>query len=155
MPNVAVVLKQEIARLARREIRSQTRGLRKAATQGRRDIAELKRQASKLQGVIARLERQLRKGGAPEASETNGETVVRFKAQGVRAQRRRLGVSAAEYAKLLGVTAHTVYKWEHGAARPRKRLLSTLAALRTLGKREAAARLSELGKSAKGKKKSH
>lgn len=154
MPNVAIVLREEISRLARREIRSFTQGLRKAATQGRRDIAQLKRYASKLQSDLARLERQLRKEAMPPVAETNGEGVVRFKAQGVRSQRRRLGISAADYAKLIGVTAHTVYKWEHGAARPRKRLLSALASLRSMGKREAVARLQQLdGKSSKRQKK--
>jgi len=153
MPNVAIVLRQEISRLARREIRSHTQSLRKAATQGRRDIAELKRHASKLRAEVARLERQVRQGAPSEVSKVNGETVVRFKAQGVRAQRKRLGISAADYAKLLGVTAHTVYKWEHGTARPRKRLLSKLASLRSVGKREALSRLEKLVEKAPKKRK--
>ncbi|MBI2318721.1 MAG: helix-turn-helix transcriptional regulator [Betaproteobacteria bacterium] len=152
MPNVAIVLRQEISRLARREIRSHTQGLRKAATQGRKDIAQLKRYASRLQSDVARLERQMSKEVAPPLAETNGEGIIRFKAQGVRSQRRRLGISAADYAKLIGVTAHTVYKWEHGTARPRKRLLSVLASLRSMGKREALARLED-GRSSKGQKK--
>lgn len=140
MPNVAVILRQEILRLARREARSQTRGLRKAAAQWRRDIAELKRQASKLQADFVRLERQAHKDVLPKVTEADAEG-VRFKAQGVTAQRKRLGLSAASYGRLVGVTAHTIYKWEHGAARPRKRQLAALASLRSLGKREARARL--------------
>ncbi len=154
MPNVAIVLREEISRLARREIRSHIQSLRKAATQGRRDIAELKRHASKLRSEVAQLERQMRQAGPSEISKVDGETVVRFKAQGVSSQRKRLGISAADYAKLIGVTAHTVYKWEHGTARPRKRLLSKLAALRSVGKREALARLEQLVvKSPKSRKK--
>lgn len=154
MPNVAIVLREEISRLARREIRSHIQGLRKAATQGRRDIAELKRHASKLRSEIARLERQVGQGAPSGISKVDGETVVRFKSQGVRSQRKRLGISAADYAKLIGVTAHTVYKWEHGTARPRKRLLSKLASLRSVGKREALARLEQaVGNSHKKKKK--
>lgn len=154
MPNVAIVLREEISRLARREIRSHIQGLRKAATQGRRDIAELKRHASKLRSEIARLERQVGQGAPSGISKVDGETVVRFKSQGVRSQRKRLGISAADYAKLIGVTAHTVYKWEHGTARPRKRLLSKLASLRSVGKREALARLEQsVEKSPKRRKK--
>lgn len=154
MPNVAIVLREEISRLARREIRSHIQSLRKAATQGRRDIAELKRHASKLRSEVAQLERQMRQAGPSEISKVDGETVVRFKAQGVSSQRKRLGISAADYAKLIGVTAHTVYKWEHGTARPRKRLLSKLAALRSVGKREALARLEQMVvKSPKSRKK--
>jgi DNA-binding transcriptional regulator YiaG len=153
MPNIAVILRQEIQRLARRETRIQTQSLRRAAAQWRKDIAELKRQASRLQADVASLERQAPKNVLPKVTEADAEG-VRFKAQGVTAQRRRLGLSAASYAKLVGVTAHTIYKWEHGAARPRKRQLAALASLRSLGKREAYARLEQLGaKAAKGRKK--
>ena len=143
MPNVAVILRQEILRLARREARNQTRGLRKAAAQWRRDIAELKRQASKLQADVVRLERQAYRDVLPRVTEADAEG-VRFKAQGVSAQRKRLGLSAASYGRLVGVTGHTIYKWEHGAARPRKRQLAALAPLRSLGKREAHSRLERL-----------
>ena len=153
MPNIAVILRQEIIRLARREARSQTQGLRKAAAQWRKDIAALKRQASRLQADVGRLERQAPKSALPKVSEADAEG-VRFKAQGVTAQRRRLGLSAASYAKLVGVTGHTIYKWEHGAARPRKRQLAALVSLRSLGKKEALARLEQLGaKIARGRKK--
>lgn len=152
MPNVAIVLREEILRLARREIRGHIQSLRKAATQGRRDIAELKRHTSKLRAEMARLERQVRQGAPSQVSNEDGEAVVRFKAQGVRSQRKRLGISAAAYAKLLGVTPHTVYKWEHGTARPRKRLLSKLASLRGVGKREAHSRLEQLVKKSPRKK---
>ena len=46
MPNLAAVLREEILRLARREIRRQTNVLRKASVQYRRDIAEMKRRVS-------------------------------------------------------------------------------------------------------------
>ena len=49
MPDIAAVLKEEIARLARKEVRSQTEGLKKASAQYRRDIAALKRQVAELE----------------------------------------------------------------------------------------------------------
>ena len=48
MPNIAAVLREEIVRLARKEIRKQTNVLRKASVQYRRDIAEMKRRVSDL-----------------------------------------------------------------------------------------------------------
>jgi len=144
MPNIAAIFKQEIARLSRKEIRQQTKPLRRAVTQYRRDIAKLKREASKLQNELGRLTRQTGNGGAPPPrSEGNGER-ARFTAKGVRSHRARLGVSAANFGKLIGVTGHTVYKWEHGSAKPRKQQLAGLAALRTIGKKDAAARLEKL-----------
>jgi DNA-binding transcriptional regulator YiaG len=55
-----------------------------------------------------------------------------------------MGLSAAEFAALIGVSGQSVYKWEHGEARPRARQLEAIAALRGIGKREAAARLAQI-----------
>ena len=143
MPNIAVTFRQEITRLARREIRSQTQGLRKASAQFRRDIAELKRHASELKSEIARLERRVGKDVAPQITEADSAK-IRFAAKSVISQRKRLGISAADYGKLIGVTGHTVYKWEHGTARPRRAQLTALASTRRLRKAEALARLEQM-----------
>src|ERR1039457_4717038 len=119
MPNIVVTFRQEITRLARREIRSQTQGLRKASAQFRRDIAELKRHASALKSEVPSLERRI--GNAAVLPTTHADpAIMRFAAKGVVARRRRLGISAEDFGKLVGVTGHTVYKWEHGVARPRR-----------------------------------
>jgi len=143
MPNLAATFRQEITRLARREIRSQTQGLRKASALFRRDIAELKRHAAKLKSEVARLESQVGKNVVPKIAEAD-LAKVRFAAKSVVAQRRTLGISAADYGKLIGVTAHTIYKWEHGAARPRQAQLAAFVAIRRLGKTEALARLEQM-----------
>ena len=143
MTNIAVTFRQEITRLARREIRSQSKGLRKASAQFRRDIAELKRHASELKSKVARLERQVGKHVAPPITEADPPK-VRFAAKNVISQRRRLGISAADYGKLIGVTGHTIYKWEHGTSRPRRAQLSAFAAIRLLGKTEALIRLEQM-----------
>jgi DNA-binding transcriptional regulator YiaG len=143
MPNIAVTFRQEITRLARREIRSQTQGLRKASAQFRRDIAELKRHASKLKSEVARIERSVGKDVAPQITHAEPGK-ARFTAKGVISKRNSLGISAADYGKLVGVTGHTVYKWEHGTSRPRRAQLSALASIRRLGKREALARLEQM-----------
>ena len=62
----------------------------------------------------------------------------------MKAQRSRLGLSAADYGKLVGVSGLTIYNWEHGKARPRKAQLATLVAARGIGKREALKKLAEL-----------
>src|SRR5450830_1322391 len=143
MPNIAVTFRQEITRLARREIRSQTQGLRKASAQFRRDIAKLKRHASELKSEVARLERHVGKDIAARIAEGDPAT-VRFTAKGVISKRRSLGISAADYGVLVGVTGHTIYKWEHGTSRPRRAQLSALASIRRLGKTEALARLEQM-----------
>ena len=143
MSNIAAVLRQEITRLARREARTLTRALQKASSQFRKDIAELKRQNAKARAEIARLQRQASKGGAAPTVEAPAEK-VRYSAASVMAQRKRLGLSAADFGKLVGVTSRTIYQWEHGAARPRSSLLQAFAAVRGIGKTEANTRLEQL-----------
>jgi DNA-binding transcriptional regulator YiaG len=146
MPNIATVLKTEIARLARKEVRSETEALKKATARYRSEIAELKRQ-------VAGLQKQIKKataGGratarsAPDADTDEGGQ-RRFSAKGLASHRRRLGLSAEAFGALVGVTGQSIYKWEAGKARPRASQMAAIAELRTLGKREAQARLEAQG----------
>ena len=152
MPNIADTFRLEIPRLARREIRGQTQRLRKASAQFRRDIAALKRQASQLMSEVSRLGRRAGREIASQLGEADSEK-VRFTAKGVISHRRRLGISAADYGKLIGVTGHTIYKWEHGASRPRRAQLTALASLRPLGKKAALARLEQMREKAPKRRK--
>jgi DNA-binding transcriptional regulator YiaG len=135
----AVALKDEIRRLARREIKAQTGRTTKAVAQYRREIAALKRRVSEQEKKIAFLEGQERKRVPDAPASMNGS--VRFSARSVKAQRRKVGLSADDYAKLIGVSSLTIYNWEHGKSRPRQEQLSSLASIRGIGKREAQARL--------------
>ena len=141
MTTLADALKDEIRRLARKEIKAQTRSTAQAVARYRGEIAKLKRQLREQEKKIAFLEAQERKRlGQPGAAEdaTGG---ARFSARSVKAQRKKTGLSAADYAKLVGVSGLTIYNWELGKSRPRKEPLASLVALRGVGKREARARL--------------
>lgn len=140
MPNIASVLKSEIARVARKELRGETEALKKSNAHYRAQIAELKRRLQSLEQQVKRLGKPAGRA-APAADESAGGASIRFSAKGFAAQRQRLGLSAAALAKILGVSQLSVYKWEGGKARPRARQLEAIAALRGMGKREAAARL--------------
>lgn len=143
MPNIASVLKEEITRLVRRELRGETESLKKASSRYRADIAALKRRIEAQEKQISRLEKMLPKKAAP-ATGGESETKLRFKPQGVRAQRTRLGLSAAEMGALVGVSAQTVYNWEAGTTRPRAEQLAAIAAVRKMGKHEVNARLDQM-----------
>ncbi len=140
MPNIATVLKEEILRLARKEVRKQTQTLKRTSAQYRKDIAEMKRRLSDLQHKIGPLQKQVLKGVSAQAAEPETKG-VRFTAKGLRSQRQRLGLSAANYGKLIGVTGQTIYSWEQETSRPRPAQVARLAAIRHLGKREAQIRL--------------
>ena len=148
MPNIGTVLKEEISRLSRREIRSQIDTTKKATTQHRRQIAALKHQVAQLERQVALLERKVL-GTPPAVPAAATQTRPRFVAKGLRSQRARLGLSAIDYGKLLGVSAQSIYNWEHELASPRSEQLPRLAALRGIGKCEAAARLKQLHSAAK------
>ena len=143
MPNIATVLKEEIVRLARREIRRQTTVLRKASAQYRKDVAEMKRRVSDLHRKLTPLEKQVLKNVPSQTAEVHAER-VRFTAKGLRSQRQRLELSAADYGKLIGVTGQTIYSWEGETSRPRKQQVARIASLRHMGKTEAQARLEQL-----------
>jgi DNA-binding XRE family transcriptional regulator len=147
--NIGTVLRQEISKLSRRESRSLIDPTKKITAQHRRDIAALKRQVALLERQVKLVSRKVL-GPPPAASSVpSAAKRVRFVAKGLRSQRNRLGLSAAEFGKLLGVSAQSVYNWEHEKVRPRPEQLLKVAVLRGIGKREATARLEQLGAATK------
>lgn len=144
MPNIAAVLKEEIARLARKELRAQTEEFKKASGQYRAHIATLRRRVDELERELKRVGKATGRQQAAAVADDDDHTQRRFSATRLAAQRRKLGLSAADFATLLGVSGQSVYKWEHGESRPRAKQLEAIAALRGIGKREAAARLEKL-----------
>jgi len=151
MANIGSVLKSEISRLCRREIRSEVAAIKKASASHRRSIAALKRQLNALQRTSAALERRAKAAPAPTPIAPQGRP-VRFVAKGLRSLRSRLGLSAPQLARLLGVSEQSVYNWETKKATPRKEQLAGIIALRGLGKREAHARLLQATKSQRPKR---
>jgi DNA-binding transcriptional regulator YiaG len=139
MANVAAVLKEEIRRLAKREIKAETEKTKRAVVQYRRDIANLKRMLDQQAKKIAALQKQA--GTAVQNTPDEPEENIRFSARSVKSQRARLGLSAADYGKLVGVSPLTIYAWEKGETRPRKAQFAALVAVRGIGKREALQRL--------------
>jgi transcriptional regulator with XRE-family HTH domain len=144
MPNIGVLLKQEISRLARRETRTQIETLKRASAQYRQSIAALRKQIITLERELGRVSRHQVTGPARAAAAESDAPKVRFSAKWLRPAREKLGLSAAEYGKLLGVTGQTVYNWEHGTSEPRHSILQRIAEIRSIGKREAHARLDAL-----------
>ena len=143
MANIASLLKEEIVRLARKEIRTETAGLKKASAQYRSEIAALKRRVVTLEQQLSRLGKTTTKPDEIKA-ESSTETKVRFVAKGFKTLRQRLGLTAGEMGKLLGVSAQSIYSWEAGNSSPRKLQLAKIAMLRGMGKREVSAILEQL-----------
>ncbi|MGJ3702675.1 helix-turn-helix domain-containing protein [Variovorax sp. AFSI2.2] len=146
MPNIATILKAEISRVARKEVRAEIEALKKASANYRSSIAALRRR-------VEALEKELRltvKGSAWRAlkkeviEESAAPIARRFSAGRLATHRSRLGLSAAIYGKLVGVSGQTIYHWEQGKARPRAAQLESLASVRELKAREVSERLEGL-----------
>jgi DNA-binding transcriptional regulator YiaG len=137
MSNVASVLKEEIARVARKEIRRETATLKKTSAAYRSEIAALKKRALELERQLRQVDKGAERSAPAAASEDSVSQGTRFSAKSMASQRRRLGLSAAECGLLIGASAQSIYNWEEGKARPRGQHLPAIFALRNLGRRQA------------------
>jgi DNA-binding transcriptional regulator YiaG len=149
MPNIGSLLKDEIARLCRRELRRETMVLKRASATYRHDIAALKRQIA----ALARENAILSKRAPGTVGAPITDKPIRFVAKGLVSLRKRLGLSAAQLSRLLNVSEQSVYNWEAKKTTPRKEQVAAIAALRAIGRREALARLEQLPTKQPAKKK--
>ena len=141
MSTFANQLKNEIARLAKKEVRAETQALKKASAAYRGEIAALKRRITGLETQIKKLGKGSGRAKTVETAEEEGGTALRFRVAGFAALRKKLGISAAEMGTLLGVSAQSVYHWETGKTKPRASQLAAISAVRKMGKREVVAKL--------------
>lgn len=146
MSGFNAAFKAEVARLARKEIREQVGATKKASAVHRREIAQLKREIAALHKQLARLQKSTAGGTGARATAAPAAAAdtPRFSPKWLKAHRNKLGLSAREYALLVGVSTLTIYNWESGKSKPQAAKLEALAAVRGMGKREAHKRLDEL-----------
>ena len=152
--NALSVLKAEISRLARKEAKQVVAPVKKASANYRGLIAGLRKQIDALQNEVAALRRAAPK--AEKALATAQEPQGRFwiTGKGVKALRKRLGLTQALFGKLAEVSVPTVVNWEGSKGKVEIRRKSTVArlqAMRGMGKKQAAEILGQ-GKSGKAKR---
>jgi DNA-binding transcriptional regulator YiaG len=148
MPNVMQVLRNEITRLARKEVKGSVTKVHKPTVQLKHDVAELKRTVAALmkankiiQGVLEKIV-AVQPAEAPEQTEK-----ARITGKGIRSLRKKLRLSQAEFGRLIGVTAQAVVNMEkkNGPLAVRKVTRAAILAIRGMGAREAKAKLDEMG----------
>lgn len=140
MANLAATLKEEVTRLARKELKTETGSLKKNNSRHRLEIAELKRRVSQLERQLKAVLKNIQKQPA-QVEQPADKAKLRFRADGFKKHRERLGLSAAALGRMLDVSLQTVYNWESGKTKPSKEQVVKIAALRKMGKREAMAHL--------------
>ncbi len=141
MSTFANQLKDEIARVAKKEVRGEIKQLKQSSTKYRSEIAALKRQVTVLELAIKKLRKSHPQ--AVKADTTESQEKLRFRVPGFVTLRKKLGLSAEQMGKLIGVSAQSVYHWEQGKSRPRASQLPAIAAVRKMGKKAALAKLGE------------
>lgn len=139
MPSIQEVLKSEIVRLARKEMKRELLQVRKQLATHRAALASLKRQVLDMERAAKQRSRT-----ASAAPSTPSKTASRFSAKGLKSLRATLGLSAADMGRLAGTSGQSIYNYEAGKTRPRADQLAALQALRGLGKRAARTKLAAL-----------
>ena len=136
MPNLAVLLKDEIGRLARKEVRTscgplqdQLRDLKKTVRQQRDTISRLEKAIGQVKATSG-AEKIL---SAPDVGDS---AQIRLSASSIKKHRKRLKLSQTELGKLLNVSTNTIVRWEAGTSKPRAAYRPGIAQLRTMGVRE-------------------
>lgn len=145
MPDVASVLKQEIARIARKEVTAATKQHAKQIRALRSTVRDLREQVASQNKTISRLSREASKQRTTVAEEQETSPSIRISPASIRKHRQRLGLSQAELAQLLSVSSATVTFWETGRTKPQGDNRSAIASMRSMGVREARAMLESLG----------
>ena len=153
MSNVVKILKAEIARISKKEAKSATQAIGKSNTWLRKTVADLKKRLVLLEKenkhlVFTMKKYQIRQPETPDQEEGKK---ARFTSRGIRALRKKLRLSQADFGKLLGTTPHAVYLWEKkiGAVNLRDKTKAAILSIRGLGAREVKEKLAELGKKLK------
>ena len=117
MPNIATILKDEINRLCKKELRAQLEPVKEASSRYRSDIADLKRRMAALERQNQKLRTQTPASGEVLSDE---DRPLRFVAKGLVSLRKRLGVTVEELAVLLNVSPQSIYNWQTGKSVPRR-----------------------------------
>lgn len=140
MPNVAQVLKEEISRLARKEIRASCDPLRKQVQSLRRTVRTQQETIDKLERSLSKMVEMTATDAGTSLYAPTEEKEQRSRARvtpaSIRRHRLRLGLSQAQLGGLLNVSTNTIVRWEQGSSKPRVQHRTALLRLRDLGVRD-------------------
>ena len=136
MGKVESIIKSEIIRLAKGEMRKvsiplgrDVRSLKNTVSQLRKSVLSLERFAAHQQKELSK--REIRLEAPPEEIRQS-----RFSPRLLQSLRKRLGITQKELAILAGVSLGAAHLWETGKFRPKENKMGVLVALRKLNRRE-------------------
>jgi DNA-binding transcriptional regulator YiaG len=143
MGKIEGIIKSEIMRLAKREIRKIAVPLGRDVRNMKSAVSQLRKAVLALQRITAGQQKELEKGKKPLEAAPEEVKVSRFSPRLIRSLRGHLGISQKELAILTGVTVGAIHQWESGRFKPSMKKKAVMVALRKLGRREVRKLLEE------------
>jgi len=147
MTTFSNAFRSEVVRMARKELKPELQGMRKALTSQRSEIAALKREVKALTSQLKAAQRVVKATAAPveeaPAQARKGGRKWVFKPEALAAKRAELGISAKEMITLLQASPASLNRWETGKSTPRAAQAARIQLVLGLGKRKALALLAE------------
>jgi len=155
MGKMEQMLKSEITRLAKKQVRAACLPLAKNVRQLKRVVSRLRKTAATLARLGAEYQAQRMTDQARLEVSPEEVKASRLSPGLIKKLRARLGITQGELATLVGVSTSAVGFWEYGKAKPEGRNREALVALRKLGRREVwgilATKAAEPPREAKGR----
>ncbi len=136
MGKVEGVIKSEIVRLAKREVRKISGPLGRNVRSLKSTVSQLRKAVLALQQITASQQKELEKGKTVLAATPEEVKESRFSPRLIRSLRKHLGITQKELAILTGVTVGAAHLWESGQFKPSMKKKAAMVALRKLGRRE-------------------
>jgi len=130
------IIKTEIVRLAKREMRRISVPLAKDVRLIKGTVSKLRHSVQSIERFANRQEAALRKEKVILEAPPEEVKESRFSPRLIRTLRKRLGITQKELAKLVGVTVGAIHQWESGTFEPRDQKKSMMVSLRKMGRRE-------------------
>ena len=136
MSKMESIIKSEIIRLAKREVRKIFVPLGKDVRLLKSTVSHLRKSALALERFAAHQAKELGKARTPFEASDEEVKASRFSPRLIRSLRNRLGVSQRELAALVGVTVGAVHLWESGKFKPKDEKKKAIVGLRKLRRRD-------------------
>ena len=136
MSKFETIIKSEMMRLAKREVRKICVPLGRDVRFLKSAVSQLHKSVLILQRVTASQQKELEKGRMLLEAPPEEVKESRFSPRLIRSLRGHLAITQKELAVLTGVTVGAVHLWESGRFKPSMKKKAVMVALRKLGRRE-------------------
>lgn len=142
----------EVVRMARKELKPELQGMRKAITSHRSEIAALKREVKSLTSRLKAAQRQTKVGDMaassdqPKVSKRAAHEDFVFAPETLIQMRNALGATQLQMADLLAVSALSYGRWEKGQTYPRSKQLAKIEEVVRMGPVKAKKKMRQAAK---------